>query len=82
MVVIEDEHGSSWAIDKGDPAYGACRTLIRAGIAAAHITLPRALIVGGKVPQSDIAAALDTAMDAQFLRYSRIWDCLVALDMV
>ena len=74
-MIVLDENGHRWSVNRGDPAYEAARTCVKAGIA--EPVLPLVMLIGRRQNGATDPDPLPTGED--FLRWCRLTDCLAVL---
>ena len=79
-MIVLDEFGDKWAVEKGDPAWDVCRKVLRAGLQ--EVVLPRDIIIHGIRPNyRPLHTNPPVENKDEFLRWGRLWDCARALDL-
>ena len=80
-MVILDEHGNKWAVEKGDPAWDVCKKISRVGLK--EIVLPKEIILHGVRPGYRPLHTNPPVEDKEaFIRWGQLWDSLRVLDLV
>ena len=80
MIVI-DEYGEKWSVEKDDPLGKALGALTRLGFREDHLVVPQALLLGGQLvwPLSPPAKPW---VGEEFLRWCGLWQTCHALRFV
>lgn len=80
-MIIFDECGEKWLVEKGDPAWDVCKKLLNVGLKG--VVLPRAIILQGILPNYRPLHTNPPVEDREaFLRWGQLWDSLRVLDLV
>ena len=76
-MIIADEFGNRWLVDKSDPSYDSVRRLIQLGFPQSAIVIPQTLILTGALGETD--GPMPAWDSNEFLRWCQYQDCIGAL---
>lgn len=79
-MIVFDERGYKWAVEKGDPAWDICKKVLATGLK--EVVIPRCVILSGSTSGVSSEAVAPDPQRPDFLLQCRLWDCLRALDLV
>ena len=77
-MIILDERGERWSVEKDDPLGVALGRLVRQGFQQASIVVPQGVLLGGVVPDYIVPPAKPWKGD-DFLRYCNLADTCARL---
>ena len=77
-MIVLDEYGERWSVEKDDPLGVALGRLVRQGFQRANIVVPQAVLLGGDVPDT-LTPPPERGNTADFLRWCNLADTCARL---
>ena len=79
-MIVFDECGDKWLVEKGDPAWDICKKVLATGLK--EVVIPRSMILSGSTREATNEAVAPDPQRPDFLLQCRLWDSLKALDLI